>query len=170
MEARTLLLSSWYLPVRVLCWQDAVKMIYEQRVEVLAEYEEEIRSPSTVWKTPAVVRLLRTYRYRHARVRFSRLNVYVRDGFRCQYCGADVVRLTLDHVVPRSRGGRTDFENVVAACQPCNARKGNLTCDQAGMFPRRQPVTPASLPLRKPRVDARAAPLEWRPFIAPNAA
>jgi 5-methylcytosine-specific restriction endonuclease McrA len=121
-------------------WQDAAKMIYENTVDVIAEYDEELRSPSTVWKMPAVVRLRRNVGDRKRGVKFSRMNVYQRDNFICQYCGKKFrwSELTYDHLVPRSRGGRTNFLNIVTACKPCNAKKANLTCeapsDLRGLF------------------------------------
>jgi 5-methylcytosine-specific restriction endonuclease McrA len=156
----------------VLHWQDAVKMIYEGTVDVIAEYDEELRSPSTTWKMPAVVRLRRTVGDRKRGVKFSRMNVYQRDNFSCQYCGKKFRwnELTYDHLVPRSRGGRTNFLNIVTACKPCNARKGNLTCDNAGMFPLREPTHPKTLPLVSPVVYSGAIPEEWEPYLAPYAA
>jgi 5-methylcytosine-specific restriction endonuclease McrA len=162
------LLNVWYFPLRVLTWQDAVKMIYEGTVDVLAEYDEVIRSPSTSWMMPAVVRLRRNVNRRQQGVKFSRMNVYQRDRFTCQYCGQRFGwgELTYDHLWPRSRGGRTEFSNIVTACKPCNARKGHRTCDEAGMFPLYPPRQPAALPLAPPIVDGRS-PDEWEPFLGP---
>jgi len=170
MSTRTLLLTAWYFPLRVLRWQDAVKMIYEGTVDVLAEYDEELRSPSVTWNMPAVVRLRRNVgRYKKG-VKFSRMNVYQRDRFTCQYCGIKFPwgELTYDHLVPRARGGRTHFLNIVTACKPCNARKGHLTCDEAGMFPQNAPTQPASLPLVSPVWHRGAIPEEWESFLAPH--
>src|SRR6476646_10352481 len=86
MSKKALLLSSWYIPMRVLGWQDAVKLVYVGNVDVLAEYDEEIRSPSITWKLPAVVRQRRPVPARALGVKFSRTNVYLRDRFTCQYC------------------------------------------------------------------------------------
>lgn len=171
MSTRTLLLTAWYFPIRVLHWQDAVKMIYEGTVDVLAEYDEEIRSPSVTWNSPAVVRLRRNVASHKKGVKFSRINVYHRDRFTCQYCGKKFGwgELTYDHLVPRSRGGKTNFWNIVAACKPCNAKKGNLTCDQAGMFPLTAPTRPKVLPLASPLVHTGSVPKEWEPFLAPYA-
>ena len=171
MSTRTLLLTAWYFPIRVLQWQDAVKMIYEGTVDVVAEYDEEIRSPSTTWMMPAVVRLRRRVIRRQHGPKFSRMNVYQRDRFRCQYCGQRFRwgELTFDHLVPRSRGGRTEFRNIVASCKPCNARKGDRTCEEAGMFPLSLPEQPATLPLAFPVVKATAIPAEWVPFLGPYA-
>jgi len=143
MSKKALLLSSWYLPMRVLGWQDAVKLVYVGNVDVLAEYAEEIRSPSVTWKMPAVLRQRRTVPPRALGVKFSRTNVYLRDKYTCQYCFRRLPEkeLTFDHVVPRSRGGRKTFTNIVTACRPCNARKGHRTCDEAGCSPAASPST-----------------------------
>ena len=171
-STRTLLLSSWYLPIRVLKWQDAVKLVYLNNVDVLAEYSEEIRSPSVTWKMPAVVRQKRPAPNRAAAVRFSRTNVYLRDAYTCQYCSGRFAErdLTFDHVVPRSRGGRKTFTNIVTACRPCNARKGSRTCDQAGMFPVREPRHPKALPLGATLAAAYGAPAEWEPYLVTRTA
>ena len=167
MSEKTLLLSAWYLPLRVLRWQDAVRLIYLGSVDVLAEYSVEIRSPSTTWRMPAVVRQRRSRVFKAA-VRFSRANVYARDSYCCQYCGRRFAweALTYDHVVPRSRGGRTHFANIVTACKPCNARKGNLACDEAGMFPLNAPVRPRALPVSARPFERSSVPPEWAPFLA----
>lgn len=167
MHTQTLLLSPWYLPLRILRWQDAVKMRYEGTAEVVVEYDELIASPSVVWKVPAVVRLRRMPTPRKRGIRFSRQNVYLRDGYRCQYCGGRFPegRLSYDHVVPRSAGGSTTWLNIVTACKSCNSRKANLSCDDAGMWPLTTPYCPRALPLSAPRIDLRHAPEEWLGFV-----
>ncbi len=115
-----------YFPLSTLPWQTAVKLTYEDVVDVVAEYDEVVRSPSMEMRIPSVV-ALRRYIQDPARVPFTRFNVFLRDRFRCQYCGdrfrADA--LTFDHVIPRCDGGETLWENVVAACVACNAEKDN---------------------------------------------
>ena len=167
MHTRTLLLSPWYIPIKVLRWQDAVKMRYEGTVEVVVEYEDEIRSPSVTWKMPAVMRLRRMPKAQKRGIKFSRLNVYQRDGYRCQYCGNRfaVAMLSYDHVVPRAAGGRTDWLNIVTACKSCNTRKADKSCDDAGMWPLTEPRRPRSLPMQSPQIDASNAPEEWLGFV-----
>ena len=167
MHTKTLLLSPYYFPIKILRWEDAVKMRYEGTVEVVAEYEDEVSSPSVTWKMPAVVRLRKMPSTRKRGIKFSRLNVYQRDGYRCQYCGSKfaVASLSYDHVVPRSAGGRTDWGNIVTACKPCNTRKANHSCDDAGMWPLRAPERPRSLPLSSPLIDPATAPEEWLGFV-----
>ncbi|MEM8788771.1 MAG: HNH endonuclease [Pseudomonadota bacterium] len=130
-----------YLPLSLWPWQEAVKAAFLDRVLVLSEYDSVVRSPSMEIRIPSVV-VLRDY-VRPAKVAaFTRFNLFLRDEFTCQYCGAKG-DMTFDHVTPRSRGGRTTWDNVVAACGPCNLRKGSKTLGQAGMRLRKAPVEPA---------------------------
>ncbi|MCW3782916.1 HNH endonuclease [Defluviimonas salinarum] len=100
--------------------------VLKDRVIVLEEYDHEIRAPRLTYRPPSVV-ALKDYVKRPDRVPFTRMNLFLRDGFRCQYCGEEHAPkdLTFDHVIPRSKGGGTNWENIVAACVPCNTRKGH---------------------------------------------
>lgn len=163
----TLILTPWMTAFMVVPWQTAVTMIYLGKVDVLEEYDEEIRSPSTTIQMPAVVRLRGEVRAVMKGVKFSRTNVMTRDGFTCQYCGArlPMTELSYDHVVPRRLGGRTHWENIVAACYPCNARKGGRTPEMAGMRLRQRPTRPTSLPLAGTLLPSRRLPEEWLPYV-----
>jgi 5-methylcytosine-specific restriction endonuclease McrA len=168
MSSRTLVLTPWYFPYRIVGWQDAITLVYLNKVDVVVCYAEMIRSPSTAIQLPAVVRMRRAVRAVKRRVRFSRLNIYLRDGFSCAYCAAEpgISALTWDHVVPRSQGGRTDWENILTACTRCNAKKANRTPLQAGMPPLKQAYRPRSLPFPPPLIDVASAPPEWTSFTA----
>ncbi|WP_372839930.1 HNH endonuclease [Phaeovulum sp.] len=120
-----------YYPLSLWPWQEAIKAVFADRVTILAEYDAEVRSQRMALRIPSVV-VLKDYVKPQKRVAFTRFNLFLRDEFRCQYCGAQS-DLTFDHVVPRSRGGVTTWENVVAACAPCNLRKANKSLKQAGM-------------------------------------
>jgi len=137
------------------------------KVDLVVSYPEVVRSPSVELPLPAVIRMRRKVGAPSYKVRFSRMNVFFRDGFRCMYCGisAPASQLTLDHVIPRSRGGQTEWTNILTACNPCNASKGNRTLEQAGLRPVRMPHVPKTLPLRRARVNAEAMPREWRDFF-----
>ncbi|WP_435141943.1 HNH endonuclease [Pseudopelagicola sp. nBUS_19] len=135
-----------YYPLSLWPWQDAIKAAYMDRVDVVAEYDEVVRSPSTVIQIPSVV-VLKDYVRPQKRVAFTRFNLFLRDEFCCQYCGARG-DLTFDHVVPRAAGGVTSWQNVVAACSPCNLRKGSKSLRWAGMNLRKPPRQPASEELR----------------------
>ena len=155
----TLVLDVGYRPIACAPWQTAIVWVLEKAVEVVDEYPDRyIRSPSWQCKMPSVVRLLKPVRRKPA-VKFSRQNVYARDGGRCQYCGIRVPAnaFTYDHVVPRAQGGRTAWDNVVVACIPCNQRKGGRTPAQASMRLRSTPVRPARLP------DVRSLSMTYRP-------
>lgn len=166
-ERRTLLLTPWYLPLRTIPWTDAVTLLYKGRGDVLASYDEAVSSPSVTWQMPAVVKLRGLPNWKNA-CKFSRENVYTRDNFRCQYC-RDIFEyedLTYDHVVPKSHGGHRGWTNIVTSCKPCNNRKGNKTCDEAGMWPMKDPEAPSWLPTsgRKP-ISAKKAPPEWQDYL-----
>ena len=113
-----------YFPLSTLPWQAAVKLTYEDVVDVVAEYDDVVRSPSTEMRLPSVIALRRYVRQPH-HVAFTRFNVFLRDRFRCQYCGErfSASDLTFDHVIPRCEGGATSWENIVAACFRCNGDK-----------------------------------------------
>ena len=120
-----------YYPLSLWPWQEAVKAAYLDRVTILAEYDDVVRSPTTEIRIPSVV-VLRDYVKPQKRVAFTRFNLFLRDEFCCQYCGA-TGDLTFDHVLPRARGGVTSWENVVAACKRCNWQKDNSTPEEAHM-------------------------------------
>lgn len=145
----TLVLDLGYLPHRVVSWQRAICMILQSKAELIEEYDETVYEGSTlILKMPSVIRLLQQVRRKKA-IRFSRMNVLTRDNWRCQYCGEKgrTRELNYDHVVPRSQGGKTVWENIVTACYECNANKGGRTPQQAGMRLRKKPVKPKSLPV-----------------------
>ena len=139
-----------YFPLSVWGWQDAVKAAFLDRVTILSTYDRAIRSPSMAIRLPSVVALKR-YRPLARRPAFTRFNVFLRDSFTCQYCVAPfpVENLTFDHVVPRSRGGRTTWENVIAACSACNLSKGNRLPRECGMSPARKPRAPSAYDLHE---------------------
>jgi 5-methylcytosine-specific restriction endonuclease McrA len=130
-----------YFPLSTMDWQTAVKNVYEGNLSVVEEYETVVRSPSTTMRLPSVV-AMRDFVPIPKRVAFTRFNVFLRDRFRCQYCGGRFKAdgLTFDHVKPRSLGGITEWRNVVSACDPCNLRKAN----RVDMRPLRMPSEPTS--------------------------
>ena len=136
-----------YFPLSLLSWQDAVHAVFSGRVSVVAEYDVWARSPSTQIRLPSVV-ALRKYQRASRRVAFTRFNLFLRDSFSCQYCGSPD-DLTFDHLIPRSRGGRTTWENIVTACAPCNLVKGGRTPREAQMQPFHLPRRPTSYDLQE---------------------
>ncbi|WP_162559457.1 HNH endonuclease [Microvirga sp. 17 mud 1-3] len=129
-----------YYPLSIWCWQDAIKAVFLDRVNIVSEYDKVVRSPSFEIRLPSVISL-KTYVKPSRNPAFTRFNVFLRDRFTCQYCGTHE-DLTFDHVVPRSKGGQTTWENVVAACAPCNLRKGDRMPNEVEMWPRQSPFAP----------------------------
>jgi 5-methylcytosine-specific restriction endonuclease McrA len=117
---------SW-LPLSIIPWQQAVKLLFLDKIKIMETYADwEIHSPSTTMQVPALA-ITRDYHNFQKGVRFSRQNLYLRDLFQCQYCGDtfESADLTIDHVHPLSKGGKTNWENCVAACYDCNTHKSN---------------------------------------------
>ena len=157
-----------YFPLSLWSWQDAVKAVFLDRVNIVSEYDHEVPSPTFTMRLPSVI-ALKEYIPMSRRPAFTRFNVFLRDRFDCQYCGVNFPahELTFDHVVPRSRGGRTSWENVVTACSCCNLRKANKMPREADMFPRLVPHQPSTWLLQE---NGRAFPpnhlhQSWRDFL-----
>ncbi len=129
-----------YFPLSLWSWQDAVKAIFLDRVDIVAEYDSEVHSPSFTMRLPSVISL-KNYVHAARNPAFTRFNLFLRDNFECQYCGSRV-ELTFDHLVPRSLGGQTTWENIVAACSKCNLQKGGKLANDARMKPRQAPYRP----------------------------
>jgi len=136
-----------YYPLSLWPWQAAVKAVFLDRVNVVSHYDEVVHSPSVEFALPSVVSL-RTYVKARRYPAFTRFNVFLRDCFECQYCGA-LTELTFDHLVPRSKGGRTLWDNVVTACSPCNLKKGSKLAREARMWPTHKPVRPTIYDLHR---------------------
>jgi 5-methylcytosine-specific restriction endonuclease McrA len=130
-----------YYPLSLWSWQDTLKAVFLERVNIVSEYDRVVRSPSFEIRLPSVVSL-KTYVKPSRQPAFTRFNVFLRDRFACQYCGAHD-DLTFDHVIPRSRGGQTTWDNVVTACSPCNLAKGGMMPREARMHPAQRPHVPS---------------------------
>jgi 5-methylcytosine-specific restriction endonuclease McrA len=129
-----------YYPLSLWSWQDTIKAVFLDRVNIVAEYDAAVRSPSFEFKLPSVVSL-KTFVKPSRYPAFTRFNVFLRDKFQCQYCGSKE-ELTFDHLIPRSKGGLTTWDNVITACSPCNLRKSNKSCEQLNMWPMHMPFQP----------------------------
>jgi len=141
--ARVLILNASYEPLHVCSVKRAITLLMQEVAERVLDGDRVLRTPTLVVPVPSVIRLRRYVRRPHRqRVAFNRKNVFRRDDHSCQYCGARGHDLTLDHVLPRSRGGPTTWENVVACCRRCNASKRDRTPDEARMVLRRRPRAP----------------------------
>lgn len=193
MFTQTLILNQQYRPHELVDWKKAMTKMLNGKLEVLVEYDEvmahidshtldtfpklrralrQVMMGATVGmievKVPAVAVLTRKLGNMKSGVKFSRPNVCLRDEFRCQYCGnkLPMSKLNYDHVIPRSKGGPTVWENIVASCYPCNDKKANRTPEEAGMTLLSMPKKPQVLPMRNDlRIDPEKAPIEWAPYI-----
>ncbi len=145
-----------YFPLSLWSWQDAIKAVFLDRVNIVSEYDDEVHSPSVSMRLPSVI-ALKQYIPISRRPAFTRFNVFLRDRFSCQYCGDDFPAhdLTFDHMIPRSRGGVTTWANVVTACSVCNLRKANRLPKETGMYPLITPYQPST---RQLQVNGRAFP------------
>lgn len=129
-----------YYPLSLWSWQDTIKAVFLDRVNIISEYDRVVHSSRFAMKLPSVVALKR-YVQPAKYPAFTRFNVFLRDRFSCQYCG-DEEDLTFDHLIPRSKGGRTTWENVVTACAPCNLLKGGRLSRECKMYPSVLPYRP----------------------------
>jgi 5-methylcytosine-specific restriction endonuclease McrA len=141
---RTLVLDSTYFPVKIVGWQKAMILMLTGRAEIVTEYEDNIiRSVSESFQLPKILRLNNKHKAQK-KVKFTRLNVFWRDAFKCQYCLTQLPgeKLTFDHVVPSSKGGPTSWENVVTCCPGCNTKKSDKSLKRSGMKLYKKPIRP----------------------------
>ena len=161
---QVLVLNASYEPLNVCTVKRAHVLVFKGKAEVIESLDRPLRSASSTFVWPNVIRLVHYVRVpRTVKRKISRRALFARDGWRCVYCGS-AGRLTLDHVVPRSRGGDSVWENVVTSCAPCNLRKGNRTLEEAGMrlhHPPRAPAPTLFVTLSAPRI-----PDGWQPYLS----
>jgi 5-methylcytosine-specific restriction endonuclease McrA len=164
---QVLLLNITYEPLRIINWKKAITLLCLGKVEVIEEYGRDIHSVSFTIKLPSVVRLLNLVKKPKSPVKFSRQNIYLRDKYRCQYCGLkhSTEELTYDHVLPKSRGGKTEWENIVTCCIGCNRKKGGRTPNEARMNLVRKPTRPSWVPAIKITIGLRQIPQTWRDYL-----
>jgi len=182
LDSQVLVLNRVFQAVQVTSVRKAFSLFYKGHVKaVLPDYstyefenwcdipvhpqDEVVLTPSMAIRIPRVVALKDFDRLPRQDVKFSRHNIYLRDGNRCQYCGRKFSssELSLDHVIPISRGGKSTWENVVCACLPCNVRKGNKLLSESGIQLKRPPVRPRWHPLH--RLQGRTYPEIWKNFL-----
>ena len=156
-----------YEPLRVIDWKKAITLLMLGKVEVIEEYGRDIHSVTFTIKLPSVVRLLRMVRTPKTPVKFSRQNIYARDKYRCQYCGRrfPIEDFTYDHVIPKSRGGKTAWRNIVTCCMQCNRKKGGRTPKEAMMTLVRKPSKPKWLPTLRVTIGFKEVPTSWRDYL-----
>ncbi len=135
-----------YYPLSLWPWQTAIKAVFLEKVDIVANYQEHVHSPSLDMQIPSVIALKQFVKPSEYPA-FTRFNLFLRDKFECVYCGSGH-NLTFDHVIPRRLGGITSWENVAAACLPCNLKKGGRTPQQAHMQISSKPIRPTSWQLQ----------------------
>jgi 5-methylcytosine-specific restriction endonuclease McrA len=162
---RVLVLNASYEPINVCNVRRATVLVLKARAEVLERGEGALHSERLTFERPCVIRLVRYVRVPRDvhRRKITRKAVLARDAWTCQYCGHQAAGLTVDHVIPHSRGGQSVWENIVASCAPCNRKKGNKTPHEASMHPRSSPRPPGPtvfIQLASPRI-----PVAWEPYL-----
>jgi len=164
---RVLLLNATYEPLRVISWKRAITLLTLDKVEVLETYDRVVRSVTLAIRLPAVVRLIHLVRFRKHTIRFSRENIYIRDKYQCQYCASSMNAsdLTYDHVIPKSMGGKTAWENIVTCCLPCNKKKGGRTPRQARMSLISKAKRPSLHPMLMITRRIGNTPESWRAYL-----
>ena len=164
-SGRVLVLNASYEPINVCTVRRAAVLILKNRAEILEEGDWALRAESFTLARPVVIRLLtyvRIPRDAHRR-KITRRAVFARDRWTCQYCGHERANLTVDHVIPRSRGGSSSWENIVTCCAPCNRRKGDRLPRQANMLPAQAPKAPSATIFI--HVAAPSIPVAWERYL-----
>ncbi|MFH1754331.1 MAG: HNH endonuclease [Candidatus Latescibacterota bacterium] len=164
---QVLLLNASFEPLNIINWQRAVKLLFLGKVEVVEESDFEVRAVTISMRVPSIVRLIRFIGLNQREVKFSRDNIYARDRFKCQYCGKRFTpqTLTYDHILPRSRGGKTEWSNIVTCCTVCNRRKGGRTPEEAGLRLIKKPSKPSWLWGFHSRFAVHNPPISWREYL-----
>jgi len=162
-----LLLDRNYIAISVIGWKKAFRLLVREKAEPIGDkIIKNITTCKIKFEVPSIIRLKNSVSYNcfSNRVRFSRTNIMLRDKYRCQYCNKSLSKNagTIDHILPRSRGGKTDYLNCVACCKECNSWKGNKTIEESGMFLFRIPKKPNFLMLF---CSMESLPKEWKDFI-----
>jgi 5-methylcytosine-specific restriction endonuclease McrA len=160
-------LNSSYEALWVVHWSDAVTMWANDKCQIVEEYDQVIRSAYLTMRIPAVIKLNSYVNKPIKALKFSRANVYARDSYRCQYCSEKCAtdELTYDHVVPRAKGGKTEWTNIVSCCYDCNSYKGGRTPEQAGMKLLKKPVRPKAVPRMEFEFTGKSIPEQWRDYV-----
>ncbi len=146
-DVKTLVLNAGYEPVRVVSWQKAMILLLTEKAELVKAYDRLVRSARTSYSLPQIIKLkryIKSFALAAGAVTYSRHNVFKRDKFHCQYCNKKLSdkTATIDHIVPKSKGGQDNWDNTVCCCVFCNSRKGNRTPEESQMLLIRTPRRP----------------------------
>lgn len=159
---RVLVLNSDYTPVNVTNITRAIKLIVKEKAEIVKESTKILRSEKIEFKAPTIIRLLNYVKIKFFNVVLTKKNILIRDGFKCVYCG-DNKNLTLDHLIPKSKGGKNDWYNLVTCCDTCNKKKGDKTPEEAKMTLLRKPFKPNYYSFLKTYLEKSLS--EWQPYL-----
>lgn len=166
MASKVLVLNQDYQAISVCTAERAFILVFLKKAEMICDNRAKVlRSVGKVFKYPSIIRLHRYINLPYKKVALSRQNIFKRDGYNCVYCGAGE-HLTLDHVVPRSKGGRDSWHNLVTACQKCNTEKGDRTPEQAEMEMRHKPFRPSFIMYLR-EFNGKVHD-EWKPYLLMN--
>ena len=163
LNSAVLVLNANYSPMTVCTAKRAITLYFLNKIDVLSNYGEMVHSPSTVLELPSVIKIKTYIKNNSMAVEISRKNILVRDNYTCQYCGKQNKSLTVDHVIPKFRGGQDTWENLVAACKECNQTKGERNSEEAGMPLSRKPKRPNRIHYFQRYVKERQ--IDWRPYL-----
>ena len=163
LNSAVLVLNANYSPMTVCTAKRAITLYFLNKIDVLSNYGEKVHSPSTVLELPSVIKIKTYIKNNSMAVEISRKNILVRDNYTCQYCGKQNKSLTVDHVIPKFRGGQDTWENLVAACKECNQTKGERTSEEAGMRLAKKPKRPNRIHYFQRYVKERQ--IDWRPYL-----
>ena len=158
-----LVLNTNYATMDICTAKRAICLYYNEKVDILESYKEDVHSPSITLSLPSIVRLKDYVKHNQMDVILTRRNLLVRDNYECQYCGSKKSPLTMDHVKPKKQGGKDSWENLVAACQNCNRKKGNRTPDEAKMPLKRIPRKPNKIHYFQQFISTHQG--SWKPYL-----
>ena len=161
---KVLKLDQGFSPVSVVDWKEAIKLVVLNKAEVIHEYENKyIRTTNCKYGMPSVIKLNNQFKRAKGYIRFNKKNVFIRDEWKCVYCNfaGTFSSLTIDHVIPRAKGGKTTFENCVTCCKECNLKKSNIILEKSGLILNKRPARPEFLPL----IINDDIPEDWKIYI-----
>lgn len=169
---QTLVLNATSEVMKIVDWKRAVTWFFLNKIDIIEEYENNILTPSLKMKIPSVVKFKNLIKQRHRPVKFTKINIYIRDKYCCQYCAKKMApkMATLDHLLPRSRGGKSSWLNCVACCKKCNTKKADQTPQEANMKLTKEPWLPSQREVLSMFIESNVViiPNEWKNYYLSN--
>ena len=158
-----LVLNTNYSPMDICSARRAICLFYNEKVDILETYSDIVRSPSVDLSLPSIVKLKNFVKNNNLNVILTRRNLLIRDAYQCQYCFSKKPPLTIDHVIPKNKGGKDTWDNLVAACQLCNRKKGDKTLEQAKMPLKKYPKKPNKIQYFQQFIKEDQG--AWKPYL-----